>query len=432
MSLKERLEKLQCHFTWNLEEQDKFDVGHVKQTLILRLQHTPYNNHSTFYALQAYTHQREGRYQEALDSLKTAEEFLGEGEQANLQGSKLVIYGNYAWIYYHLCNYEMVEQYLNKSDTISEFLSNPSQSTSIIPEISGIIGWSLLAIGFRYGERAASCFQVALSESPKNIEMCAGMAIALYAVATRYGAGEELIEEAISKFKEIIHQEPINYECRAYLAQLLKNSDFGQAQELAEDVVQNSRDPEVLRNVAHVFLPNNLKRFQDILEKAISVGEDYYLLHRDLGTFYQKQLIRNTNKRRLPSESDISAGIQAYKRAIQLAPHCFYAKIGLAEMYGISNQQVYQQEIYANLERELPNASEKCQQAFYVSFGQFLLYKKCLLDDAVNMLVKGFKISSETKSRKQGKYELSKIVRWFERDGRKEEARELSQLLQEI
>lgn len=132
MSLKERLEKLQCHFTWSLEEQDKIDIGHVKQGLILRLQHTPYNNRSNFYALQAYIHQLEGRYQEALESLRTAEEFLGEGQQANVIVSKLVISGNYAWIYYHLCNYEMVERYLGKSDTISQFLSHSSQSTATI------------------------------------------------------------------------------------------------------------------------------------------------------------------------------------------------------------------------------------------------------------------------------------------------------------
>ncbi|XP_078509514.1 interferon-induced protein with tetratricopeptide repeats 5-like [Lissotriton helveticus] len=432
MPLKERLEKLQCHFTWSLEEQDKIDIGHVKQGLNVRIQHTPYNNRSTFYALQAYLHQREGRYQEALENLKTAEELLGEGQQMNLIGTKLVISGNYAWIYYHLCNYEMVEQYLDRSDMISQFLSHPSQSTPTIPDISGMIGWSLMAIGFRYGERAASCFQAALSENPKNVEFCAGLAIALYAAATRYDADMELKEKAISKLKEVIHQEPINYECRAYLVRLIKRSDFGQAQELAEDVVQNSHDPEVLRNVAYFFLPQNFERFRDILEQAISMDGDYCLLHRDLGYFYQKQLIKNIRAHILPSQNVIAAGIQAFKRAIQLAPLCIYAKIGLAEMYGANNQQTYQQEIYDNLERELPIASEKCQQAFYASFGQFLLYKKHLLNDAVNVFAKGFKMSSKTKYGKKCESELSKIVGWFERDGRTEEARDLSQLLQRI
>ncbi|XP_078523355.1 interferon-induced protein with tetratricopeptide repeats 5-like [Lissotriton helveticus] len=430
MSLKERLEKLQCHFTLSLdEEQDKIEIGHVKQVLNIRIQHTPYNNRSTYYALQAYIHQWEGRYQEALESLKTAEELLGEVQQINSIGYKLVIYGNYAWIYYHLCNYEMVEQYLDKSDTISQFLSQPSQSTATIAETRGIIGWSLMAIGFRYGERAAICFQAALSENPKNVEFCAGLAIALYAVATRYSAGIELKKEAISKLKEVIHQKPINYECRAYLAILLKHSKVDQAQELAEDVVQNSCNPDVLRNVAHFFLPSNFKRYRDILEQAISINGDYNILHRDLGYFYQKLLMKNIHEHILPTESAIEAGIRAFKRAIQLDPLCVYAKIDLAEMYGENNQQAYQQEIYDNLAREIPNASKKCQQAFYVSLGKFLLYKKQLLNDAVTIFVKGFEMSRETKSANQCKYELSKIVRRFEHDGKTEEARELSQLL---
>ncbi|XP_078523845.1 interferon-induced protein with tetratricopeptide repeats 5-like [Lissotriton helveticus] len=431
MSLKERLEKLQCHFTWSLEEQDETDIEHVKQGLNLRIQHTPYNNHSTFYALQAYLHQREGRYQEALQSLRTAEESLGEGQQASLIGPKLVISGNYAWIYYYLCNYEMVEQYLEKSDTISQFLSHRSQSTATIPDISGMIGWSLMAIGFRYGERAASCFQAALSENPKNVEFCAGLAIALYAAATRNGAGTELKKEAISKLKEVIHQEPINYECKTYLALLLEDSDFDRAQELAEDVVKNSRDPEVLRNVAQVFQEQHVNRCWDILKQAISIVGDYSLLHRDLGFSYQWQLIKNVNILSMPSENAIAAAIQAYKHAIQLDPLCIFAKIALAEVYGLNNQQAYQQEIYDNLERELPNASEKCQQAFYVSLGKFLLYKKHLLNDAAYVFVKCFKISTETKSGNKCKSELLKIVRWFERDGRTEKARDLSQLIQD-
>nr|XP_020668103.1 interferon-induced protein with tetratricopeptide repeats 5-like [Pogona vitticeps] len=130
----EKLQSLQCHFTWDFEIKDKVDVMHILTTLALRIKHTGYRNRGIYLAMRAYLQHLEGQDKEALGTLRDAEEALKEEHPSDFSRQVLVTYGNYAWVYYHLSNYEMVERYLGQIREICQSLASPQPYLAAIPE----------------------------------------------------------------------------------------------------------------------------------------------------------------------------------------------------------------------------------------------------------------------------------------------------------
>ncbi|XP_044834616.1 interferon-induced protein with tetratricopeptide repeats 2-like [Mauremys mutica] len=425
LHLKEKLQALQCHFTWNFEIRDKVDAAHILQTLALRIAHTHYQNQPTLLAMQAYLCHLQGQYEDALQSLREAEEILQRDHPDNFPRQVLVIYGNYAWIYYHLAHYDLVELYLEKVRKICSSLKSRSPYAAQIPEIHAQKGWSLLAAGFRNGGEATKYFQMALKDEA-NGEFLAGSAIAAFA-SWSHSHNSVSWNEAREKLGAIIHEQQQNYEAKVYLAKILKRTDRQQAEALLEDAVQNSLDPEVLRHAAKFFQPGFLEKTISILERAIALNPNYHLLHYDLGVCYKMQLWGDNSSRR---EEILAAAIEALKKAVQKDPASVFAKLALAEMYG-ENTPHYQEEIYLNLMSEMPSLSKKCQQAVYLHWGNFLFYKKNSVREAAEMYKAGFTILDDYLERQQLKRKLEKVAEIFQQHSQITEAKAIHDFIQE-
>ena len=68
--------------------------------------------------LLAYVKHLKGQKEEAAESLKEAEDLI-QGEHANQPDSrKLVTWGNYAWLCYHLCRLAGAQIYLDKVESV--------------------------------------------------------------------------------------------------------------------------------------------------------------------------------------------------------------------------------------------------------------------------------------------------------------------------
>ncbi|CAM5083961.1 unnamed protein product [Natator depressus] len=426
LRLKEKLQALQCHFTWNFEIRDQVDAVHLLQTLALRIAHTHYQNQPTLLAMQAYLCHLQGQYEDALQSLREAEEILQRDHPDNFPRQVLVIYGNYAWIYYHLAHYDLVELYLDKVREICRSLKSRSPHAAQIPEIHAQKGWSLLAAGFRNGTEATKCFQIALREDEANGEFLAGLAIAVFASWT-HSHKPVLREAAKKKLVAILHEQQQNYEAKVYLAKILKKCDRQQAKALLEDVVQNSLDPEVLRHAAKFFQPEFIEKAISVLEQAISLNPNYHLLHYDLGVCYKKQLEQAKSGRR---EEILAAAIEAFKKAVQKDPASVFSRLALAEMYG-ENTPHYQEEIYLNLLSEMPSLSKKCQQAVYLHWGDFLFYKQKSVWEAAKMYKAGFAIPDNYLERQQLKSRLEEVSGEFQQSFQTTEAEAIHYFIQE-
>ncbi|XP_042324838.1 interferon-induced protein with tetratricopeptide repeats 5-like [Sceloporus undulatus] len=358
--------------------------------LDLQLEHTLYRNRGAYLAMKAYLLHQQGDYHGALGSLKRAEEVLKQDHPANFSRQTLVTYGNYAWIYYHLTNYEMVELYLGRICEICQALSSPEPYSVEIPEIQAQKGWSLLVGGFRNGPEATECFRMALRKDESNEEFQAGLAFSIFASWTHCWR-HDLQEEAQRLLEEIVFNHPQNYEAKVHLISLLSRNNRQRVKSLVDDVVQNSINPDVLRNAAKVCTHKlqSLSQAITILRKAIALNPRYHLLHYDLGCLYKMQL-----EKALPEEREelAAAATESFNRSLETDPASVFSRLELAKMYG-EKSLAYEEEVYENLLEDLPNFSKRCQQAIYLHWGDFLLHKKGERQGALEMYMAGLSIT---------------------------------------
>nr|XP_020668341.1 interferon-induced protein with tetratricopeptide repeats 2-like isoform X2 [Pogona vitticeps] len=386
----EKLRLLQCHFTWNVEFEDQVDVEHLLQFLTYKTEFTPYHNHGTYTALKAFLYHRQKRYCEALKTLKEAEMFLAIDQLTNITCHILLIYGNYAWVYYHLSNYDMTNLYLHRIQRICQMMSSPEPYSVKTGEILAQKGWSLLAAGFRNGPKAKQCFEMALRQDLFNLQFWSGLAVSLYATWEHlqtqefWGKAKELLEG-------IVLMQPGNYEMKVYLATLLCRISEQRVNHLLEEVVEQSRNPEVLRKVArlYMFMPQSLPLAISILKEAIALAPTYDILHYDLGMCYRYQMERGSPEERAAS---FKPAIESFQRAVEVNSLFFDPMLELAKLYGMEVPD-QEEEVYANLAEKAPHTSASCRQALCLQWGDFLLQKKGLKDKASEKYMAGLLIA---------------------------------------
>ncbi|KAG8138538.1 hypothetical protein E2320_004420 [Naja naja] len=426
--LKEKLQRLQCHFTWDFEVKDKMHIRHILITLALRLEHGPLHNRGTYLALKAYLCHLEGSPKEALAILQEAKEVLRKEAQGTFSRQALLVYGNYAWIYYHLTDYDKVELYLAQIHQICWDLSSPEPYSAPIPEVYAQKGWSLLAIGFRNGQLAKECFQKALELQESSVELQEGLAFSTFASWT-HSYDEKLLEESQKLLEGLIRSHPENYEAKVYLAQTHRMKDDERAQHLADDVVQNSLNPEVLRYAAKVYKTHFLPQAISTLKKAISLCGDYYLLYYDLGIIYMDLLDRGFEGNRVEIVED---AIGCIKRSLEANPESVFSQLKLAKLYG-ERCQLYEEEVYLGVMEALPTASKRCQQSFYLHWGDFLLRKKGQRLAALRAYEACLEVPGDHPlEQKQLKQRLIELARVFRSEGEMEQEGAVRRLLHEM
>ncbi|XP_026581950.1 interferon-induced protein with tetratricopeptide repeats 5-like, partial [Pseudonaja textilis] len=340
----------------------------------------------------------------------------------------LLVYGNYAWIYYHLTDYDKVDLYLAQIRQICRDLSSPEPYSAPIPEVYAQKGWSLLAMGFRNGHLAKECFQKALELQESSVELQEGLAFSAFASWT-HCYDEKLQKESQKWLEGLICSHPENCEAKVYLAQILCRKDNERAWHLANDVVQNSRNPELLRIAAKVYKFHFLSKALSTLKKAISLCGDYYLLYYDLGICYMDLLDQEADKYR---PSTVKAAIGYFKRALEANPESMFSQLKLAKLYG-ERCPLYEEEVYLGLMEALPTASKRCQQSFYIHWGDFLARKKGKKQAALRAYEACLAVPGDHPlERKQLGQRLKELARVFHFEGETEQERVVHRLLHEM
>ncbi|KAM3832297.1 interferon-induced protein with tetratricopeptide repeats 5-like [Vipera latastei] len=426
--LKEKLQRLQCHFTWDFEVKDKMNIEHCLVTLSLRLEHGPFHNRGTYLALKAYLCHLEGSPKEALDILQEAKEVLRKESPETFSRQVLLVYGDSAWICYHLTDYERVDLYLGQIRQICRDLSSPEPYSAPIPEVYAQKGWSLLAMGFRNGQLARQCFQKALELQEPNAELEEGLVFSTFAFWTHF-PDDKLQEECQKLLKGLIRSQPENYEAKVRLAQLLCWKDPERAQHLANDVVQNSLNPEHLRIAAKVIKIHSTSQAVSTLKKAIALQGDYYLLHYELGMRYMYLLDQEFDGNRAEIVED---AIECFKRSLEFDPRSVFSRLKLAKLYG-ERRPLYEEEVYLGLMEELPTSSKRCQQSFYLHWGDFLLRKKGQRQAALRAYEACLEVPGDHPvEQKQLEQYLNELARAFRSEGEMEQERAVQRLLREM
>ncbi|KAM4617724.1 interferon-induced protein with tetratricopeptide repeats 5-like [Discoglossus pictus] len=410
--LQDKLNTLQCQFTWDFEIEDKLQIAHVLQTVEIKIKHTTYQNLSTLYNLKAFLLQCQDKSVEALQCLGEAERIVRRDHPSTIDQHILVTYGNYAWIYYHLDDFQKVETYL---ENINKICLNLQSDSGYSSEIYVEQGWSLLAVGLRNGSHAKKCFEEALKIYPNDRNLQASLAYSIYACAI-HSKDEDMLNDAIRHLEEIVCTDTDNWEAIVYLARVLQETNQQErALTLVEDELPHCTNPEVLRNLHMLFSDNDPDRAITILNRAIEIAPHYHLLNNRLAEYNMWRVFQISNsepERRAPL---IAQAISCFKMEIQQIPTAVGARIGLAQMYGINNQVDYEEIIYKKLEKQLPEMPKGCQQQFYFSYGRFFQYRKSQYEEAEELYKKGFQINPQSKYGIKCREKLEKQARQYQR-----------------
>ncbi|XP_009946856.1 PREDICTED: interferon-induced protein with tetratricopeptide repeats 2-like, partial [Leptosomus discolor] len=413
--LKEKLDALQCHFTWNLSVTGHVGLTHVLQKLAVEIKHTLHQNHAALLGLQAYLYQLNGRNREALQSLRDAEEHErqnkheGQDEEQASAASSLIICGNYAWIHYLQASYQEAESYLEQ---IQQLCPAPWDSR-LIPYIQAQKGWSLLAVRTRNGERARECFEVAVMLKPGNRYFHTGLGMALY-FSWSYFWYPDIAKKAIMQLERTILEQPNNYRAKMGLARLLEQVDIERSIDLIEECAEKSSDPDVLKGTVLFWLRRSTERATEILQRALQQDPGYHLLYQVLARCYK---VRWLNAKKEEKNNILDAAIKDLEQILCNHPDLdiVFLKLQLAEFYG-TRDPAQEEKIYKELQETEDTLSPKSRQALCLYWGKFFLYKKKSPDKAKAKFMEGYKIPTRTEERKECAWRLTKMAWYCSRD----------------
>ena len=118
--VKENLLQLKCHFTWTLLFEDA-DIPDLEMRISEQVEFLDVMSTVGMHNLLAYVRHRKGQHEEALQSLKEAEDLI---QEEPLGKRSLVTWGNCAWVHYHMGSLAEAQSYLDKvENTCKEFAS---------------------------------------------------------------------------------------------------------------------------------------------------------------------------------------------------------------------------------------------------------------------------------------------------------------------
>nr|KAF6456469.1 interferon induced protein with tetratricopeptide repeats 1 [Rousettus aegyptiacus] len=122
--VKDRLEQLRCHFTWKLLIEDTA-ITDLENRIFDEIEFLDIKHNVGVHNLLAYIKHLKGQNKEALESLKEAEDLIQQEPTNQSDTKRLVTWGNYAWLYYHLGNLGEVQITWTKWKTLARKLPVP-------------------------------------------------------------------------------------------------------------------------------------------------------------------------------------------------------------------------------------------------------------------------------------------------------------------
>ncbi|XP_044154357.1 interferon-induced protein with tetratricopeptide repeats 5-like [Bufo gargarizans] len=416
-TLKLRLLQLKCHFTWKLLLKDT-DPDELADKLYDQLTFLVTKNKYMVYNLLAYVMHLKGDNTQAIAHLEQAEEMIKENNPTDQK--YLVTYGNYAWVFYYLNQYEDSQKYIDKVEHIYKELKD----TTDVAEMYGDKAWSLLHCGRRYYEESKQCFLKALELEPEDPEWNSGYATVIFRLDSFDGrkcpASEckslELLERAVEK-------NPNDAVVKSLLA--LKLQDLNRTDEgkiyIEEAINQAPNLPYLLRYVAKFYRrAGMLDDALRVLQTAADLIPTSGFLHHQIGLCYRRKYLnekmRFGNRNSYMSQMDtkkfndlLQNTLFHFEKALEYKKTFVYAYIDLANMYCEVKKYKKAEDTFKTVMAFTTLIDEEKQQIYY-SYGRFKEYNMRSESEAINYYKKSVQFTFCTKEREFSAKSLKRIA----------------------
>ncbi|XP_062928165.1 interferon-induced protein with tetratricopeptide repeats 1-like [Mobula hypostoma] len=417
--LKEKLDQLQCHFTWRPQKEtiDLEDLMHRLQDSIdmnMKYKDQAYNQFAFLNCLQ-------GKCVEAIQNLKEAEKILRENHKDEFERRSIIIYGNFAWVHYHMGQLTESQSYLEKLEMICKPLSDGPRYTAKIPEVYGEKGWSLLNSASEFYEEAKECFAKALEQDPDNTEWIMGYATALSRLESMSGTPESRDQsQSVKYFRRVLELDPDDAVAMVLLAlKLLRLQQNEEARKFVEQALQKTPDlPYVLRYAAKYYRQvGSVEKAIELLKKALELTPHSGFLYHQLGLCYRKKLKYTRSRYARNPEFQQRAELinlckYHFEKAFEHRPRSFIrAQLDFADICITSGEYYRAEEIYSRL-KELVDIRPENMQSICLEAGLFELNQKNSETNAVRLFLKGVKIEYNSIEREKCRMNLEE---WTDR-----------------
>ncbi|XP_062927246.1 interferon-induced protein with tetratricopeptide repeats 1-like [Mobula hypostoma] len=406
--LKEKLDQLQCHFTWRSQKEtiDLEDVMYRLQDSIdmnMKYKDQSYNQLAFVNCLQ-------GKCEEAIQNLKEAEKILRENHKDEFERRSIITYGNFAWVHYHMGQLTEAQSYLDKLEMICKPLSDGPRYTAMIPEVYGEKGWSLLSSAAEFYEEAKECFAKALEQDPDNTEWIMGYATALFRLEAFSGTPESRDQsQSVKYFRRVLELDPDDAVAMVLLAlklQRLRQNE--EANELVEQALQKNSDlPYVLRYAAKYYRQRgSVEKAIGLLKQALELTPHSCFLHHQLGLCYRSKL--KYSRSRSPRNPEFQQKAELinlckyhFENAFEHRPRsAVKPQLDFADTCIIGGEYYRAEEIYSRLV-ELVDIRPENMQSICLEAGLFELHQKKSETNAVSLFLKGVKIEYNSREREK-------------------------------
>ncbi|XP_066095508.1 interferon-induced protein with tetratricopeptide repeats 1 [Saccopteryx bilineata] len=417
--VKDRLEQLRCHFTWKLPIEDS-ELMDLESRVFDEIEFLDTKFNVGIYHFLAYVRHLKGQNKEALESLKEAEDLLQPENAGQSDVRRLVAWGNYAWLYYHMGRPAEAQIYLDKVEHTCKKFASASCYAVECPEMDCEEGWALLKCGRKGSERAKACFAKALEAEPENPEFNTGYAIITYRLDRLNKTAEVPGALSLDPLKRAVQLNPEDSYIKVLLA--LKLQDVGQEDEgekYIEEALNNTSSQAYVFRYAAMFYRRKGSRDKSLqfLKMALQATPSSAFLHHQIGICYRSQIIeikkaakgqpRGRDRENINRIARLA--IFHFEFALEQKPTFEIVYINLANMYIEIGNCIKAEELYQKALHMKSLEKEKLQE-IYLYYGQFQEYQKKSEVDAIIYYLKAIKIERPSFARNKSISALEKLV----------------------
>ncbi|XP_058399478.1 interferon-induced protein with tetratricopeptide repeats 1B-like [Diceros bicornis minor] len=414
------LRQLRCHYTWDLLIEDT-EMPDLENRILDEIEFLDTKYNVGIHNLLAYVKHLKGQNEEALKSLREAEDLI-QREHADQSGMRsLVTWGNYAWLYYHMGRLAEAQAYVDKVENTCKKFANSSSYRMDCPQMDCEEGWALLKCGVKNYKRAKACFEKALEADPENPEFSVGYAITTYRLDGLNGAPHSSEEFCLNPLKQAIRLNPEDAYIKTLLA--LKLQDVGQEAEgekyIEEARTNMSSQTYVLRYAAKFYRrKGSLDKALQLLQEALRATPSSAFLHHQIGLCYKAQMIKIKEATNMQPEGQdredvnklVGLAIEKFQKTLTLRPTFELAYVSLAQMYAEIGdhrkaEDTFQQVLHMKI------TDDHLLQEIHYQYGRFQEFHGKSEDKAITHYLKGLKIENMSYTRGKLLNALGKLAK---------------------
>ncbi|XP_076015512.1 interferon-induced protein with tetratricopeptide repeats 2-like isoform X2 [Genypterus blacodes] len=410
MSLKETLEALQCHFTWELESsrskllvlRDQLDdVGPQEGNCWL----------GHIFNLQGFVHFRLGSEKDARRCLgKAAEAFRQIRNTVSDEGPWLVVnYGNMAWLHFLLGDTRQSHAYVSQVEFLLREHPPPEE---LHAEVMAEKAWTLMNFGFKRKPLAVDYFQRAIRLQPDMVEWNTSRVLALDSTLQMADPGQE--DDVTNQMRDALEKDPNNlYLAALYLHKRAKRGEqiMKEARNLARRVLQRCASSySGIRPMLRLYREYlSTDEAIDLAKAALERNPDSRYLKSSAATCYKWKLFTEQDSRLRQSLIDRATSL--LKEAIPLYSDSLAMEMDLASINAKSSHQQDRAEadrIYSKLlEADL---DPRQVQRLYNGYAKYLHYYRQDSQQSIQYHMRAAGILEPSRHRRNSIAILERIV----------------------